>query len=276
VTEGCWTAKALGMDLPIARRDFLNGIAMAIGSIGTKASAAQLAESWPQDQPDYYPPVLTGLRGSHPGSFENAHALRDGDVRGNRLGSQDTGESYNLVVVGGGISGLAAAHFYRAAKPAAKVLILDNHDDFGGHAKRNEFRLGGKLHLLNGGTLEIDSPRPYSRVADGLLQALGVDPVALTKACSRDRFYPSLGLTRAVFFDEETFGQDRLSRAGSVVTICPPRHRTDRNRPSRLHAGSYVRGEEGPAIQGELSRLSARHRQGRPGGDPGLPDRHSG
>jgi spermidine dehydrogenase len=210
VNECCWTDKALGMDRPIARRDFLNGIAVAIGSIGTRASAAQLGESWPQDQPGYYPPVLTGLRGSHPGSFENAHALRDGDVRDNGQGSQDTGESYDLVVVGGGISGLAAAHFYRAARPAAKILILDNHDDFGGHAKRNEFNLGGKLHLLNGGTLEIDSPRPYSSVADGLLKALGVDPVALTKACSRDRLFPSLGLTRAVFFDKETFGQDRL------------------------------------------------------------------
>jgi spermidine dehydrogenase len=158
VNECCWTDKALGMDRPIARRDFLNGIAMAIGSIGTRASATQLGESWPQDQPGYYPPVLTGLRGSHPGSFENAHALRDGDLRDNGQGSQDADESYDLVVVGGGISGLAAAHFYHAARPAAKILILDNHDDFGGHAKRNEFRLGGKLHLLNGGTLEIDSP----------------------------------------------------------------------------------------------------------------------
>ena len=113
-------------------------------------------------------------------------------------------------MVGGGISGLSAAWFYRRAMPSARILILDNLDDFGGHAKRNEFRLGGKLQLLNGGTLEIDSPRPYSRVADGLLKTLGVDPVALTKACDRDELYPSLGLTRAIFFDRETFGEDRL------------------------------------------------------------------
>ena len=94
-------------------------------------------------------------------------------------------------MVGAGISGLAAAHFYRSARPDANILILDNHDDFGGHAKRNEFHLGGKLHLLNGGTLEIDSPRPYSSVADGLLKDLGVDPVALSKACDRDELYPS-------------------------------------------------------------------------------------
>jgi len=210
-----WNDKSLGMNRPIDRRDFLNGVAVAIGALGAGGLAAgpalaQAGAAWPQDQPGYYPPVLTGLRGSHPGSFENAHALRDGDFWDGHAAGQDTGELYDLVVVGGGISGLSAAHFYRAARPDAKILILDNHDDFGGHAKRNEFHLDGKLHLMNGGTLEIDSPRPYSPVADGLLKTLGIDPVALSKACDRDELYPSLGLGQAVFFDKETFGEDRL------------------------------------------------------------------
>ena len=212
-----WTDKELGMDRPIKRRDFLNGIAIGIGATGgglpgASSGAVQAGANWPQDQPGYDPSRLTGLRGSHPGSFEDAHALRDGDFWENRSGIQDTGEHYDLVVVGGGISGLSAAHFYRAQRPNAKILILDNHDDFGGHAKRNEFHLNGKLHLLNGGTLEIDSPRPYSRVADALLKTLGVDPVALTKTCDRDELYPSLGLTQGVFFNKETFGEDRLVR----------------------------------------------------------------
>ncbi len=97
------------------------------------------------------PPCLTGMRGSHPGSFENAHALRDGDFWTGRSGFEETGETYDLVVVGGGISGLSAAWFWRAARPGARILILDNHDDFGGHAKRNEYHLDGKTHLLNGG-----------------------------------------------------------------------------------------------------------------------------
>ncbi|HZZ87425.1 MAG TPA: NAD(P)-binding protein [Caulobacteraceae bacterium] len=207
-----WSDRALGMDRPIDRRDFLNGVAVAIGAIGTPgfAEAAEAAASpWPQDRAGYYPPALTGLRGSHPGSFENAHALRDGDFWSQGLIQADTGERYDLVVVGGGISGLSAAHFYRAARPDARILILDNHDDFGGHAKRNEFQLGGKLHLMNGGTLEIDSPRPYSKVADGLLKELGVDPPALSAACDKD-VYPSLGMSRGVFFDKETFGEDRM------------------------------------------------------------------
>jgi spermidine dehydrogenase len=209
-----WSDKALGMDRPIDRRDFLNGVAVAVGALGAAgfagSAAAQASAAWPQDQAGYYPPILTRLRGSHPGSFENAHALRDGDFWETHAAGQDTGERYDLVVVGGGVSGLSAAHFYRAARPDAKILILDNHDDFGGHAKRNEFHLGGKLHLLNGGTLEIDSPRPYSPVADGLIRSLGIDPVALSKSCDQDELYPSLGLTGSVFFDEETFGQDRL------------------------------------------------------------------
>ena len=221
-----WSDRALGMDRDIDRRDFLNGVAVAIGALGAGMAGvaeADVATGWPQDQPGYYPPVLTGMRGSHPGSFENAHKVRDGDFWSTHSGVEDTGERYDLVIVGGGISGLSAAHFYRAARPNAKILILDNHDDFGGHAKRNEFHLDGKLHLLNGGTLEIDSPRPYSPVADGLLKTLGVDPVALTKACDKDELYPSLGLSGAVFFDKETFGQDRLvnrapsrRRAGTV------------------------------------------------------------
>lgn len=111
-------------------------------------------------------------------------------------------------VVGGGISGLSAAYFYREAKPNAKILILDNHDDFGGHAKRNEFHVEGHTLLMNGGTLEIDSPYPYSAVADGLLKALGVDPPALEKACNDPLIYA--GLRQAVFFDRQTFGADRL------------------------------------------------------------------
>jgi len=200
----------------ISRRDFLNGVPLAIGGavagamLGEPAVAAGAAGQALQDAPGYDPAALHGLRGSHPGSFEAAHQLRDGDFWSQSLKIDETEEAYDLIVVGGGISGLAAAHFYRAARPDARILILDNHDDFGGHAKRNEFDLGGRLGLLNGGTMLIDSPRPYSAVADGLLKTLGVDPVALAKACAHRDFYPSLGLRRGFFLDKETFGADKL------------------------------------------------------------------
>ena len=205
--------RALGMDVAITRRDFLNGVAIAVAAADgllPPFAATSLAAEAAQDVPDYYPPALTGLRGSHPGSFEAAHALRDGMFWSHAGNAVDTGEVYDLVVVGGGISGLAAAHFYRARRPDARILVLDNHDDFGGHAKRNEFAVGGRLELMNGGTLLIDSPRPYSAVADGLLRTLGIDPVALSRKCSHGDFYPSFGLKRGVFLDRETFGADYL------------------------------------------------------------------
>src|SRR6185437_10085957 len=172
------------------------------------AHPASSIEAVGQNSPGYYPPTRLNMRGSHPGSFEAAHELRDGDFWNGAAALHDTGEDFDLVVVGGGISGLSAAWFYRQARPNAKILILDNHDDFGGHAKRNEFHINGHTLLMNGGTLEIDSPYPYSKVADGLMKTLGVDPEALEKACVKPDIYK--GLTRATFFDKETFGSDRL------------------------------------------------------------------
>jgi spermidine dehydrogenase len=101
------------------------------------------------------------------------------------------------------------------------VLVLDNHDDFGGHAKRNEFHVGGALQLINGGTLEIDSPRPYSAVAQGLLRDLGVDVPALARTVEQDHRYARLGMREGAFFDRETFGADHLAAGfggGSTAT----------------------------------------------------------
>jgi spermidine dehydrogenase len=202
----------LGEERSIPRRDVLQGVLVGTASLLSGALLrAPLADAGipAAELPGYYPPIRTGLRGSHPGSFEQAHALRDGESLG---AVTDSGEAYDLVVVGGGISGLAAAHFYRARLGAdRRILLLDNHDDFGGHAKRNEFHLGGGLQLLNGGTLEIDSPRPYSAVAQGLLQELGVDVAALARKVEHRRFYAGIGLRQAAFFDRETFGADHLA-----------------------------------------------------------------
>ena len=207
--------KDLGMDRAITRRDFLNGVAIGVG--GAIAGRALSDIEWlaamgiAQDAPGYYPPALTGMRGSHDGSFEVSHALRDGRFRTSAGQTVATGETYDLVVAGGGISGLSAAYFYRARVPSARILILDNHDDFGGHAKRNEFRPGGRLWIANGGTAGIESPFPYSKEAHDLMMALAIDPVALSEEAGRaaDRSVFQ-GLQAATFFDRETFGADRL------------------------------------------------------------------
>lgn len=201
------------MDRAITRRDFLNGAAMAIGTAALPADAfPQPALSREkQNRPGYNPPASTGLRGSHPGSFEIAHSLRDGTFWHTAGKPVDTGEHYDLIVVGAGISGLSAAYFFRERfGPRARILILENHDDFGGHAKRNEFHLGGKLQLLNGGTMLIDSPTAYSKEAAALIAKLGIDPAAFEKKYPIRDLYSSLGLAAGVFFDKQTFGEDRL------------------------------------------------------------------
>jgi spermidine dehydrogenase len=206
--------KALGMDRPITRRDLLEGMlytgAVALAGCTVLPGARDLGAHIPRDADRAHPPSWTGMRGSAPGTFENAHALRDGATL---PVAEDTGERYDLVVVGAGLSGLAAAHFYRAQQPGARILLLDNHDDFGGHARRNEFDLGGRTQIVNGGTLGIDSPRPYSAAADGLLRELGVDVPALSKRVTDESFYESRGMSRATFLDRETFGADHLAVA---------------------------------------------------------------
>jgi spermidine dehydrogenase len=197
------------MDRRITRRDFLNGIAVTAGAA---MLPPQLFASDAPDQSsaDYYPPILTGMRGSHPGSFDVAHSLRDGTFWGSAPAPEPTGESYDLVVVGGGISGLSAAHFFRKAHGAnSRILILDNHDDFGGHAKRNEFHQAGPMRLGFGGTYSIESPAPYSAVAKGLIEELGIEVSSYSQHHDAG-FYRSLGMKPHIFFDKKTFGEDRL------------------------------------------------------------------
>ncbi len=191
----------------ITRRDFLNGTQVAIGAslltpwtevFGTGTSTSALG-------PDYYPPAKTGLRGSHDGSWEIMHAR----VAGTTWRSEAVEEDYDLVVVGGGISGLSAAFFYRREQPSARILVLDNHDDFGGHAKRNEFSLDGRTQIAYGGTESIDTPSGYAEESRALLRAIGIDVQRFYDYFDQDLF-DRLGLAYAIAFDEKTYGERKL------------------------------------------------------------------
>ncbi|MCD7039946.1 NAD(P)/FAD-dependent oxidoreductase [Pseudomonas sp. MAFF 311095] len=190
--------------MDITRRDFLNGVAVTIAAGMTPL---QILHAAPDGR--YYPPALTGLRGSHVGSFEVAHQM-GWEKKVFDTDKLPITEDYDLVVVGGGLSGLSAAWFYREKHPKAKILILENHDDFGGHAKRNEFQAGGRMLIGYGGSEAFQSPNHlYSKEVNGLLKKLGVNIKRFETAFDR-QFYPSLGLSRGVFFDQENFGEDKL------------------------------------------------------------------
>ncbi|HYM78682.1 MAG TPA: NAD(P)-binding protein [Candidatus Dormibacteraeota bacterium] len=202
--------RELGMHRRITRRDFINGVAVTAGTAMMPWHLMAGDTAGPDKSPSYYPPTLTGLRGSHPGSFETAHSLRDGTFWDSAGKPEDTSETYDVIIVGGGISGLSAAHFYRKTMGGkARILILDNHDDFGGHAKRNEFRVGKKTLLGYGGTYSIETPEPYSEVASGLIRELGIEVSSFPKYLDR-KLYSSLGRVPKIFFDKETFGVERL------------------------------------------------------------------
>jgi spermidine dehydrogenase len=192
--------------LNISRRDFLNGFALSVAA-GSSLSPLELLAL----ESGKYPPALTGLRGSHPGSFEVAHALSWGEAKWPRPDAQ-TDDIYDLVVVGGGLSGLAAALMYRQRADAdARILILDNHDDFGGHAKRNEFDVDGKLLVGYGGSQSIDSPATFSPAASQMLRDAGVDTEPFYEYFDRS-YFRDRNLGRGIYFSKESYGADSVHK----------------------------------------------------------------
>ena len=206
----------LGLNRHIRRRDFINGVGAAIaGSLmpgGLAGAFAGAAGTDAQPKELIYPPSLTGMRGSgYEGAYGVAHAMRDGTFWPSTPAARTLRDHYDLIVVGGGISGLAAAYlFQKQNRFGKKVLLLDNHDDFGGHAKRNEFQSGKDLRIGSAGSFNIYAGRDSSRIQREVYADLGIDVPRLARKTVNQRFYSRLGMGQGVFFDRETFGEDKL------------------------------------------------------------------
>ena len=205
------TDRELGMLRDISRRDFIHGASLT--ALGLMLPAGCTPTSDVDIVPTGsvgYPPTRTGMRGSHPGSFETAHALARTGARFDN--PADLPEEYDVVIVGAGISGLTAAYEYRKKfGPESRVLVLDNHDDFGGHAKRNEFHQGGDMRLSWGGTMNLE----YQSFSDPVLEflvELGIDVQQMSEVL--DFHYGSDG--PAIWFDADTYGRDVLVPGFSI------------------------------------------------------------
>ena len=195
----------------LTRRRFL-GTAAALASttalggyrLISPARAAEIAAT-----ATLYPPSLTGLRGDHDSSRAAPHSVA---LRGRKITMPEQArESYDLVVVGSGISGLTAAYAYRKARPQAKILIVDNHDDFGGHAKRNEFTVDGKTLITYGGSENLDSPEgTFSPKVKRLVKEIGIDYKKFTQYFQQDLYRKTWGLKQGVFFGKDTFGEAKV------------------------------------------------------------------
>jgi spermidine dehydrogenase len=196
--------KRLGMDRKITRRDFLDGVALTIGAAAmgfhVRPAMAQTTD----------PVMASGLQGQTDVAQNVMHAIRDGSFWASNPAVADTGESYDLVVVGAGISGLAAAFAYRQQAPGARVLLIDALEDFGGHAKRNEFTASnGKRIIGYGGSQSMQTPSYFSPAVKAMLSDIGIEPAKFETYYDQS-WSEARGLNSAVFFDKAVWGVDKL------------------------------------------------------------------
>ena len=182
--------RELGLDRPITRRDFVYGSAVLVGgamagcsgdsdsgAAGTPESAARADDYGFDVGNDWYGPGGVGdyasSHGNTPGVIRAAHEIRAGLFDEPPQNAIDSGEEYDVVIVGGGFSGLSAAYHFRRLNPSGRALILDNHPVFGGEAKQNDFEVDGVRVTGPQGSNDF-VVRPATGAPDDYFTALGI------------------------------------------------------------------------------------------------------
>ncbi len=155
----------------MTRRDFLNGVLIGSGT-------PLLAAPPPSDAAWDGPGGVGDYRKSHGNPWKvlsTAHRIRDREFSADELSAEDTGEVFDLVIVGGGMSGLGAAlHFQHTGRPRGTCLILDNHPIFGGESKRNEFVVQGQRLMAPQGANEFNVPTDIDSDAYEIFEQLKI------------------------------------------------------------------------------------------------------
>jgi len=205
----------LGMDCGITRRDFLNATLLASGGLLLNSvSPAELLAEQKASQEKSSDDSWTGYggvgdyansNGNTRAVLEAGHQIRDGLFESPAAGVVETGETYDLVVVGGGISGLAAALiFQRQAGPGKSCLVLDNHPIFGGEAKRNEFLVDGHRLTAHQGSALFQVNYPHSFI-ERFYQSIGLEKPRLEyqKWAGPD---PEIALTTTPYLASAPYG----------------------------------------------------------------------
>ncbi|HLW80030.1 MAG TPA: NAD(P)-binding protein, partial [Terriglobia bacterium] len=258
--------KLLGMDARICRRDFLNSTLLASGGVllGGAAPLDLLATAAADDWTGY------GGVGDYAGSngdtaevMNAGHQIRDHAFDATPAGAVDTGERFDCVVVGGGISGLGAALFFKEQSgkqqggPSLRCLVIDNHPIFGGEAKRNEFMVEGQRLMAPQGSDHFQIPYPHSFTA---------------------RFYDLIGLDWREFKYQTWAGRDPEIPLGRTFEQMPEPAGHYFGAQFGRQPGVWVVGSLGdnidklpipPAMRAELRQHGRRSGSGKPFDAPG-------
>ena len=197
---------SLGTDARISRRDFIGSTLLASGSVLLgNASPIDLIETKRRIHRLWRRGRIQLSNGNTFAVLQAGHTIRDQVFEPVPKNVIDTGETYDCVIVGGGISGLAAALFFqRQASIEMKCLTLENHPIFGGEAKQNEFLVDGQRLTAHQGSAIYQIQYPYSFLA---------------------RFYESIGLKEPQLNYQKWAGPSRSFLFPGLLTkpqVCRP------------------------------------------------------